>query len=86
MRTIPFRILLDNIAGLQALTKGDWKTFKAVQKAHFSFIKWNFKRHRKDHLPKIKLKKLAGVFNGSIVKKYFIEKKRTFSEIVGFKK
>ncbi len=83
---IPFRICLDNIAGLEALTKGDWKTFRAVQKAHFNFIKWNLKNKNEDHLPKIKLKKLAGVFNGSVVKKYFIEKKRTFSEILGLKK
>ena len=86
LRIIAFRICLDNIAGLQALTKGDWKTFRAVQKAHFNFIKLNLKHQNEDHLPKIKLKKLSGVFNGSVVKKYFIEKKRTFSEILGFKK
>jgi GT2 family glycosyltransferase len=86
MQKIPFRICLDNIAAMQALTKGDWKTFRAIQKAHFNFIKSNFKPQYKDHLPKIKLKDLAGVYNGSIVQKYFIEKKRTFSEIFGFKK
>ncbi len=86
LKIIPFRICLDNIAGMQALVKGDWKTFRAVQKAHFNFIKWNLKHQNQDYLPKNKLKKLAGVFNGSVVKKYFIEKKRTFSEIIGFKK
>ena len=83
---IPLRLILDNLAGIQALTRGDWKTFKAIQKAHFNFIKWNFKRKDKNELPKIKLKKLAGVFNGSVVRKFFIEKKRTFSEIIGNKK
>ncbi|MDE3181780.1 MAG: glycosyltransferase family 2 protein [Bacteroidota bacterium] len=85
-RIISFRICLDNIAGLQALVKGDWKTFRAVQKAHLNFIKLNLKHKNRDHLPKIKFKKLAGVFNGSVVQKYFVEKKRTFSEILGFKK
>ena len=83
---IPFRILLDNIAAMQALTKGDLNTFKAIEKAHFNFIKYNFKDQKKDDLPKIKMKKLTGVFDGSIVKRFFIEKKRTFLEILGFKK
>lgn len=83
---IPARIFLDNIAAMQALAKGDVKTFKAIEKAHFHFLKWNLTKSGKDHLQKIKLKKLAGVYVGSIVKKFFIEKKKTFSEIVGIKK
>ena len=71
---------------MQALAKGDLKTFKAIEKAHLHFFKWNLKKSGKDNLQKIKLKKLAGVYNGSIVKKFFIEKKKTFFEIVGFKK
>ncbi len=39
---IPVRIILDNIAAMQALAKGDLKTFKAIEKAHFNFIRWNF--------------------------------------------
>jgi GT2 family glycosyltransferase len=83
---IGYRIFLDNVAALQALGKKDVKTFRSIQKAHFAFIKWNLHHKKKDELPNIKLKKLAGVFDGSIVKKFFIEKKRTFSEIIGFKK
>ncbi len=83
---IPYRIFLDNIAALQALSKGDLKTFRAIEKAHYAFIKWNWRSKKKEELAKIKLKKMAGVFNGSIIKKFFIEKKRTFSEIIGFKK
>ncbi len=83
---IPIRIIFDNIAAMQALAKGDLKTFKAIEKAHLNFIRWNFHFKKNDSLPKMKLKNLSGVFDGSIVKKYFIEKKRTFSEIVGLKK
>ncbi|MEO8823898.1 MAG: glycosyltransferase family 2 protein [Ginsengibacter sp.] len=83
---IPLRIFLDNVAAMQALAKGDWKTFKAIVKAHLGFIRWNFRDRKKSVLSKIKLKNLAGVFDGSIVKKFFIQKKRTFSEILGFKK
>ena len=83
---IPARLLLDNFAAMQALIKGDAKTFKAIEKAHIDFIKWNFVLKKKSHLPKRKLTELTGVYNGSIVKKFFIEKKKTFSEIVAFKK
>lgn len=83
---IPLRIFLDNVAALQGLAKKDTSTFKAVQKAHFDFIKWSLKEKNENHLGKIKLKNLTGVYNGSIVRKYFLEKKKTFSEILGFKK
>ena len=86
MFKIPLRILLDNVAALQNLVKGDPATFKAVQKAHFDFIKGSLKQKNENQVGRIKLKKFVGVYNGSIVRKYFIEKKKTFSEIVGFKK
>lgn len=86
LRKIAYRILLDNVAAFQGLVKGEGTTFKAVLKAHYEFLRSGFKEKKKNDLPKIKLKNLAGVYNGSIVWKFFIEKKKTFSEIVGFKK
>jgi GT2 family glycosyltransferase len=83
---IPFRILLDNMAGFQALGKGDSDTFKSIQKAHFYFIKTSFSKRSKDDLKKNKLNHFSGTYAGSIVYKYFVEKKKTFSEILGFKK
>ena len=83
---IPYRILLDNIAGLQAITKADFNTFRSIQNAHFYFIKSVFSKRNKDHFQKSKLKDFSGTFAGSIVYKYFVEKKKTFSEILGFKK
>jgi GT2 family glycosyltransferase len=83
---IPVRLLLDNLAAMQALIKGDVKTFTSIQKAHVDFIKCNFVLKKKNHLAKRKLTKFTGVYDGSIVKKFFIEKKKTFSEIVAFKK
>lgn len=83
---IPFRILLDNIAGFQALMKHDSSTFKSIQRAHFYFIKSFFSKRNKDDLKKNKLKDFSGTFDGSIVYEYFVEKKRRFSEILGFKK
>ncbi len=83
---IPFRISLDNLAGFQALIKKDSNTFIAIQKAHFHFFKWCFKPDKSDNLPKKKLEDLAGVYTGSIVWQYFIKKRKTFSEILHFKK
>jgi len=83
---IPFRISLDNLAGFQALIKGDLTTFISILKAHFYFFKWCFKQKNVDKLQKIKLKDLAGVYIGSIVWQYFIKKRKTFSEILRFKK
>ena len=83
---IPFRISLDNLFGFQALLKGDFKTFIAIQSAHFNFIKWIFTDKEEDKFSKIKMKNLDGVYNGSIVWQYFINKKKTFFEIFGLKK
>lgn len=83
---IPFRISLDNISAFQALVKGDFKTFSTIESAHLNFFKWIFSQKKKENLPEINLKKLDGVYNGSIVWQYFIHKKKSFSEIIGFKK
>lgn len=83
---IPFRILLDNMAAFQALTKGDFITFKAIQKAHFYFLNWFFLRKKQNDLRKKHLATLHGTYNGSIVWQYFIKKRKTFSEILQFKK
>lgn len=83
---IPFRILLDDVATFQALIKGDLITFKAIQKAHFYFLKWIFLRKKQIALPKKYLANLHGTYNRSIVWQYFIKKRKTFSEILQFKK
>jgi len=83
---LPFRFLLDNLAGLQLMAKGDFKTISAIWPAHYHFIKWSIKKKNKCVLPKKRMNTLNGVYHSSVVWRYVIEKKRTFSEIVGFKK
>jgi hypothetical protein len=85
-RKITFRIFLDNVAAMQALMKGDLKTFSSIHKAHLAFYNWSLSKKEKSDLPKMELKNFTGAFNGSIVRKFFIEKKKTFSEIVDLKK
>jgi GT2 family glycosyltransferase len=83
---LPLRLLLDNIAGVHAILKGDFKTIGAVWSSHYHFIKWVIKKKNKNTLPKEQMKDLAGVYHSSVVWRYFIGEKKTFSEIVGFKK
>ena len=83
---LPFRMLLDNLAALQALLKGDFKTFGAIEKAHFHFIKYFFSKKHIQDLLKMPLQNMHGVYNGSVVWQYFIKKKKTFSEIISSKK
>jgi hypothetical protein len=83
---VPCRIVMDNLAAFQALIKGDFKTFASIQSAHYHFLKWSFKRKKGRKLPKMKLNVLRGVYAGSIVWQYFIKQKKTFSEIIDFKK
>ena len=82
---IPFRIFLDVVAGLQALMKGNGVALISIIHAHLDFLEWIFIGERAHKYPKIKMKKLGGVFEGSVAWKYFIRKKRTFSEIVNVK-
>lgn len=80
---IPIRMALDSIAALKALLAGDVLFFKAVIKAKLAFIRWLFTSKKNNTFSKVKKGKVNGYFNGSIVWKYFIQKKKTFKEIIG---
>ena len=78
---IPFRISLNKIFALKALFAGNGKTFAAVFKAHLHYLKWLlFEKDKK--ISKNKTTKLQGVYKGLVIWQYFINKKKTFSEIV----
>ncbi|GDX53387.1 glycosyl transferase [Bacteroidota bacterium] len=81
-RIIFLRILIDHIAAYHALFGGNTKEFKAIAKAHFHFLfksgSWKKKQNQKN---KTDYLKLSGFYNGSIVWKYFIQKKKIFGEL-----
>ncbi|MEQ1798855.1 MAG: glycosyltransferase family 2 protein [Lacibacter sp.] len=80
---LPLRICLDAISAWKTLlSTGNTNYWKAVYKAHFAFAAWFLGEQKKD---KIGYAPLQGVYGGSIVWKYFIEKTRIFSEIVKIK-
>jgi GT2 family glycosyltransferase len=79
---IPLRFLLDWVAALKGLLTGDGGYFVAIAKAHFSFVSWCIFHRKKNHLPLSRSGHLYGYFQKSIVWRFFIKRKRTFSEIV----
>ncbi len=78
---IPSRLLLDNVAAWKGLFSGSSVIFLAIYKAHLHYVKWLFTK-KKGHLSPLQNVPPAGIFQGSIIREYFINKKRTFLEIV----
>ncbi len=83
---IPLRIFLDMIAAYRALIDTNFSTFISIASAHLHYVEWIFTRKKGKKIVKKSLSQLQGVYEGSIVWKYFVNKKKTFSEIVCDKK
>jgi GT2 family glycosyltransferase len=78
----PFRIFLDALFAWKSLLGGFSESFVAVLKAHWAVLKWCIKaKHNKQEVKK-PMKKMGGVYRGSIIWSHFIKKKTRFSEIV----
>lgn len=77
------RLLLDGVAALKFLVGLYFNSFLAVAKAHISFCR-NLPRlmkKRKELLKVNRIKKHAEIYPGSIMWKFFIQKKRRFSDL-----
>jgi GT2 family glycosyltransferase len=77
---LPLRLVLDHVAAYKFLFEGRKEDYKAIARAHRDFLStfnlWRRKRYkyqRKNYLP--------GVFDGSVVYKYFISKVRVFANL-----
>jgi len=88
---LPLRLLLDVIAAYRALLNGEVKTYKAIAKAHFSYLinikKWQKQRNiskKQVRLNKINTSNSNGIYRNSIVWDYFIKKKKLFSDLPKF--
>ncbi|GAB2816756.1 glycosyltransferase family 2 protein [Ferruginibacter profundus] len=79
---ISFRLGLDAVSAWQNLLKGDSGYFMAVLKAHLHFFKWLLLQKKQSVFPVHKHGKPYGLYKGLVVWKYFVQKKKTFSEIV----
>lgn len=85
---IPLKLLLDGIAGVKFLLEGKPKSSLAVIQAHMSYyfhLPLVFERRNKEHLwvfrNKINPPNQKGRYSGSIIWKYYIEKKKYFSDL-----
>lgn len=83
---IPLRILLDTVAAYRSLIDGNFSTFISITSAHLHYLEWLFIGKRGKKFSKLKMKNIIPVYDGSIVWQYFIKQKKTFSEIIPFKK
>jgi len=79
---IPFRIALDAISAWKSLFAGQAIYFIAVIEAHLGFLRWILFFRKKSVFPSNKRAKLKGWFGKSIVWEHFINRKKTFAEIV----
>ena len=84
---IPMRFCLDAISAWKGVLQGDFSFFYAIVKAHMSVMSiWTkqlLKGTRKSHpMPKKPMTSLTGVFDGSIIWRYFVKKQTKFSEII----
>lgn len=80
---IPLRLILDGVAGLQFLAKGDFKNIWAIVRAHFSFYgsfpMWYKKRQAAKKL--VSFRNKEGIYHRSIIVDYFIKKRKWFSQL-----
>lgn len=77
------RMLLDGIAGFRFITEGNWKYFTSVIHAHFSFYASYSKMYkkRKKEIEADHEINLTGQYKGSIIKEFFIRKKKHFKDL-----
>jgi riboflavin kinase/FMN adenylyltransferase len=85
---IPAKLLLDGIAGLKFLAEGKPKSTLAVIQAHMSYyihLPLVFERKNKEHIwiqrNKINPANNKARYGGSVVWKYFVERKKKFSDL-----
>jgi GT2 family glycosyltransferase len=85
---LPLRFALDAVSAWKSLLAGEGHYFKAILRAHFSFIKWCFlmkNKHKNSQGRGKARQRLQGYYSGSIIWAYFVQGKRKFSEIVHHK-
>lgn len=86
---IPLRLILDGAAGMMFLVKGQFKHIGAILKAHFSFYAKILQliKIRQHYNTIVEKERIAppntiGILRGSIVWKYYINGKKTFSDLM----
>lgn len=85
LRLLPFRLVLDGIAGIRALAKGNIAETWAIVRAHFSyythFLFWVKKRRQHNKKKFDAIKNYQAIYQKSIVIDYFARGKKLFSDL-----
>lgn len=83
-RILLYRMLLDGVAGLQFLLKGQWGNFKAVVKAHQTYRAWKpkYKAKRDEVQQRAVCKDVDLVYPHSMVFQYMLRKKKHYSQLM----
>jgi riboflavin kinase/FMN adenylyltransferase len=86
---LPTRLLLDGVAGIRFLFKGQYKHVFSILKAHFSFYGeiFNLINKRKKYAQIIEKQRIGrpnkqGVLRGVIIWRYYIKGQKTFNELI----
>lgn len=87
---IPVRLILDGVAGAKFLAEGNYKHTWEIVKAHFyiythifSIISKRLKYNEIIEKNRIAPENKEGILRGSVIWRFFVQKKRTFNEIMG---
>lgn len=89
MWLIPLRLVLDGVAGLMFLLKGQFKNMTAILKAHFSMYR-NYpkllkkKKHYNELIQKVSISSTpnkTGILDKSIIWQYYVRQKKTFNDL-----
>jgi hypothetical protein len=79
----PFRLMLDGVAGIRLLLKGEFRQTATIIKAHFHFYrdlgKWLGRR--REHRKLIVHRNEAGIYPRSIVWDYFLLRRKKFTDL-----
>lgn len=80
---LPYRLILDGVAGVQQLLKGNTKETLTIIKAHLHFYGslGNWLKKRRTYKKLITHRNESGRMNKSIVWQFFVLRKRTFSKL-----
>jgi riboflavin kinase/FMN adenylyltransferase len=85
---IPYRLIMDGIAGVHMITQGKWKSTLQIIKAHFAYYgalpsMLESSRQATKNIQKVKIgpSRLTGIYNRSIVWQYFAKGIKTFSRL-----
>ena len=86
---IPFRLILDGLAGVLFIYQKKWPHLIAIIKAHFSYYYWlgyiiNQRKKDQKRINAIAVNKkvqLKGLYNGSVVFQYFFRGIKRFSQL-----